>query len=185
MKLLTCLMLTFLIGCNQTAQRLISNRTDVPSSITLTSPAFADGHPIPTKYATSLDLSPPLKWSNIPSGAKSLVLIMEDADVPPPEPFIHWIVFNIPTTMTEFSEAMPHDRKPKAFPEVVQGRNSRKKTGYTHPAPYDHRTHHYHFEIYALDDVIDPETAHDKPEIITAMSGHVLAKGEMIGTYQE
>jgi Raf kinase inhibitor-like YbhB/YbcL family protein len=144
-----------LCSCNQTVQRLVTNRCDVPATISITSPAFGNGQPIPQKYGTSLDISPPLNWSNLPPGTKSLVLLAEDPDVPPPEPFVHWVVYNIPPELSGFPESMGPERKPKAFPGLAQGHNSRHKIGYAHPAPYDNRVHHYHFEIYALDDTLD------------------------------
>ncbi len=179
------LVLFLVTGCNQTAQRLIVNRTpDVPANIELTSPAFQNGEALPRKYTTTLDLSPPLEWRNVPAGTKSFVILMEDADVPPPNPFLHWVVYNIPAEVTSLPEALPHEKKPKRVPGAVQGKNSRKRLGYQHPSPIDKRAHHYHIEIFALDDLIDPESGKNKSEVVTEMNGHVLGKGELIATFR-
>ena len=171
-------------SCAQTSQRLLINRCDVPATISIWSPAFADGQPIPIKYATSLDLSPPIQWKNIPDRTQTLVFVMEDADSGPPDPFLHWVIYDIPPNVTALPEALPKEKKLKVIPGAIQGKNSKRRIGYLHPAPYDQRTHHYHFQIFALDDVIDPESGKTKSEVLTEMSGHVLAKGEFVGTFK-
>ncbi len=174
------------VGCNLTEQQLIINRSpDVPATISVSSPAFANGKPIPERYTTSLDISPPLKWSSGPAGTKSYVLLVEDADAPPSEPFVQWVVYNIPSDVTTLPEGVPHDKKLKDNPAIIQGKNSHKQIGYLHPVPFDRHTHHYHFEVYALDDEFDPASGMSKSEVVTAMNEHVLAKGELVGTYRQ
>jgi hypothetical protein len=183
MLLATCL-LPLICSCNQTASRLVINRVDVPASINLTSPAFKNGAALPAKYTTSQDISPPLAWSNVPPATRSLVILMEDADVPPPNPYLHWVIYNIPPTVTSLPEGLPREKKPKAIPGSVQGKNSRKRLGYAHPAPIDRKPHRYHIEIFALDDVIDPESGKTKAQVVTEMNGHVLTKGELICSHR-
>ena len=171
------------LGCSPNFDKLIINRTpDVPGSIIVTSTAFKNGQAIPDKYATTLDVSPPVEWSNVPAGAKSLVLLMEDADSPPPDPFVHWVIYNIPPTVSGLPENLPHLKKLKVPLGPIQGKNSRHREGYGHPTPPGDKVHHYHFEVYALDDVLPAESGYNKSQVITEMSGHVLAKGELIGT---
>jgi Raf kinase inhibitor-like YbhB/YbcL family protein len=182
---LSFVFLVLLVGCNQTAQRLIINRTpDVPGMIVVSSSAFRNGEALPAKYTTTLDLSPPVEWKNVPAGTKSFVLLMEDADVPPPNPFLHWVMYNIPANVTSLPEAIPHEKKLKLIPGAIQGKNSQKRLGYGHPSPIDKRPHHYHIEIFALDDLIDLESGKTKSQVVTEMNGHVLGKGELVCTHR-
>jgi Raf kinase inhibitor-like YbhB/YbcL family protein len=171
-------------GCTNNLSNLVFSRSpEVPATIGVSSPAFADGAEIPAKYLTTRDLSPPITWSNVPSGTKAFVLIMEDADGPPPEPFVHWLVYNIPGEATGLPEDVRTEKRlTTAAVGALQGKNSRKKIGYAHPSPPGDHVHHYHFEVYALDEPIADETGYGKAQVVSEMNGHVIAKGEMVGT---
>lgn len=172
-------------GCNGATERMVINRSpDVPQNIVVTSPAFKNGDPLPVKYTTSLDISPPIDWKNLPPGTKSIVLLMEDGDVPSREPYLHWVMYNIPPGTTGLPEAFTHEKKPKMLLGAVQGKNSKSRIGYLHPAPIGSKAHHYHIEIFALDDLIDMESGKNKSEVVTEMNGHVLGKGELICTHK-
>jgi Raf kinase inhibitor-like YbhB/YbcL family protein len=155
-------------------------------SIQVTSDAFGPAEPIPRKYTEDgQDVSPPLKWSNVPARAKELALIMDDPDAPRPEPFVHWVIYKIPAGAAGLPEGIPPEVKLKAPAGALQGRNSFKKIGYGGPAPPPgHGTHHYHFRVYALDQPLEVQGGLDKKGLLSAMSGHVIDQGELVGTYE-
>lgn len=148
--------------------------------ITLTSPAFPDNGIIPSQYTCDGENSnPPLQWSGtIPPLAKSFVLIMEDPDVPKSvrsdQMFDHWVVFNIPKTVKQIDEA--------SAPPGVQGANTRGDAKYTGPCPPD-KEHRYFFKLSMLDIMIDLPEGATKAQVLKAMSGHIIAQGQLIGRY--
>ncbi|MGE5609070.1 MAG: YbhB/YbcL family Raf kinase inhibitor-like protein [Bacillota bacterium] len=154
--------------------------------IQINSDAFPDGGPIPVKYTRDGDnVSPPLRWENIPMGTKELALIVEDPDAPTPEPFIHWVAFKIPADVSKLPEGVPQRGKPRISPPLAQGKNDFKDIGYDGPEPpRGHGVHHYHFELYALDKPLEIEPGQDVKSLIASMSGHILDRGEIIGTYE-
>ncbi len=155
-------------------------------SIQVTSPAFEHGKPIPRKYTgEGEDISPPLGWSGLPKGTKELVLICDDPDAPRPEPWVHWVIYNIPADVEGLPEAVPTTPRLENPPGALQGVNSWPKSGYGGPMPpRGHGVHHYHFKLYALDADLDWQPGLDKQAVLEKIEGHVLAQGELIGTYQ-
>ena len=157
-------------------------------ALKLTSTAFAPDQPIPRPYTgDGQDKSPPLAWTGIPDGARSLVLICDDPDAPTPEPWVHWLLWNIPPGSTGLPEAVPRKEQLNDPDGAVQGSNSfpRDNLGYGGPAPPPgHGTHHYHFKLYALDDTLSLEPATDKAALLNAMKGRVLDQTELVGTYE-
>lgn len=154
-------------------------------SLRIASSAFLSGERIPLDYTgDGADRSPPLTWSRVPDGTLELALICDDPDAPTPEPWVHWIVYGIPADCQELPEGVP----PKADKRLKQGRNSwpsGQTIGYRGPAPpRGHGTHHYHFRLYALDQKLNAAPGLDKPSLLALMEGHVLATGELIGTYE-
>jgi len=155
----------------------------------LTSPAFADGERIPTKYTgEGEDVSPPLAWSGLPEETKELLLICDDPDAPTDEPWVHWVIYRIPATATELPEGIP--RKPRLTdpPGAFQGKNSWKMgetIGYRGPMPPPgHGTHRYFFKLCALEAHLAVEPGLDKRTILQEMHDHVLAEALLIGTYE-
>jgi Raf kinase inhibitor-like YbhB/YbcL family protein len=146
------------------------------SELTINSPAFADGQPIPAKFtADGANLSPALAIANPPPGAACYALIVDDPDAPMGT-WVHWVVWNIPAGTT----TIPEGKLPAGS---VEGRNSWGRTGYGGPSPPS-GTHHYHFKLYALDRTLElPRTA-DKAALIDAMEGRVLARAQLVGTYR-
>lgn len=137
---------------------------------------------IPDKYTCEGEnLSPPLKFFQIPSGAKSLVVIVDDPDAPHGT-FDHWIIWNIPPHLKELSEGAPELEKFSS--SVKQGLNGFKKLDYQGPCPPAGKPHHYHFKLYALDTLLDLREGASKQEVEQAMKGHILEHSELIGTYQ-
>lgn len=150
------------------------------------SAAFQQHQPIPRKYTgDGDDVSPPLSWSGVPTAARELALVVDDPDAPTPEPWVHWILYKIPPTVTSLPEhVLPALRV--SFPAgALHGKNSWPKgIGYRGPAPpKGHGLHHYHFKLYALDAPADLAPGVDKAALLAAMEGHVVAEGELIGTY--
>lgn len=151
-------------------------------SIPISSPAFQEGKPIPTQYTCDgEDLSPPLKWSKVPEGTKSLALISEDPDAPAGI-WVHWVLYNLPPTITELPEGMPTQ---EVLPNgAKQGINDFKRIGYGGPCPPPGKPHRYFFKLYALDTELDLKPGATKQELLRAMEGHILAEGQLMGTYQ-
>lgn len=159
-----------------------------PTKIRLTSPAFADGQPIPKKYTgEGEDVSPPLEWSNLPEGTKQLALICDDPDAPRKDPWVHWIIYKIPAEAKGLPEGIEAVAKPKQPAGAVQGENSwpeGENLGYRGPMPPPGKPHRYFFKLYALDQPLEvpPELA--KEELLEKISGHVIGQGQLLGTYQ-
>jgi Raf kinase inhibitor-like YbhB/YbcL family protein len=151
----------------------------------IVSSVFQAGQAIPAHYTCDgKDVSPPLSWSEVPGQAKSLVLIVDDPDAPDPAAprmvYVHWVLYNLPVTATGLAEAI----SPAALPAgTKQGLNDWKRTGYGGPCPPIGR-HRYYFKLYALDTLLADLQQPSKPKLLQAMSGHVLAEAEVIGTYQ-
>ncbi len=149
------------------------------SDMQLTSPAFGNGEAIPEKYTCDgANISPELRILNAPREAKSLVLIVEDPDVPT---FVredgmwdHWIVFNIPPDTAKIAEGQK--------PEGVAGLTTANTLSYGGPCPPD-REHRYFFMVYALNTMLDEQEGATKEAVRAAMRGHILAKAELIGVY--
>lgn len=144
---------------------------------------FQQDQPIPAKYTCDGEnISPPLTISGIPSEAKSLTLIMDDPDAPRGT-FDHWIVWNLPPDLQELSEGAKEFLSFHSRP--IQGVNGYNKNDYKGPCPPPGKVHHYHFKIYALDMMLDLPEGSTKHQVEKAMEGHILARGELIGTYKK
>jgi len=155
-------------------------------NITLHSTAFNEGHTIPKRHTDDgEDLSPPLSWDKLPAGTKELALIVDDPDAPRAEPWVHWSIYGIPADCGGLKEGVPQNERPSSVPGAAQGKNSWGTTGYRGPSPpKGHGTHHYHFKVYALDAALGLKPGLDKHDLLTAISGHVLGQGDLVGTYQ-
>lgn len=155
-------------------------------SLNLTSTAFAPNGSIPARYTCEGDdTSPPLSWAGAPSGTKSVALIVDDPDAPDPAKpkrvYVHWVVYNIPATAT----SLPENASKKGLPAgAVQGKNDWGKTQYGGPCPPIGR-HRYFFKLYALDTELTGLSSPTRADLLKAIEGHVIASGELIGTYQK
>jgi len=164
--------------------QLASAETTGPSSITVSSTSFKSGQPIPKRYTQEAQsFSPELTWQGVPAGAQELVLVCEDPDAPKPSPIVHWIVYNIPPTAAGLPEGIP------STPEIAigarQGKNYNGTPGFVGPMPpLGHGIHHYHFQLFALDRPLNFPEIPDRDALVEAMHNHVLAQGELIGTYE-
>ena len=158
-------------------------------SISVSSAAFKADAAVPKKYTEDgQDVSPPLSWQHVPEAAKELALICDDPDAPSAEPWVHWVIYKIPADVSELPEGVATDAELKSPAGARQGLNSWKSgqtVGYRGPAPpKGHGAHHYHFHLYALDAALSLPAKADKKQLLAAMKGHVLAEGELVGTYQ-
>lgn len=154
-------------------------------TITIRSEAFAAGQPIPQRHTgDGEDLSPALSWAGVPDNAKELALIMDDPDAPTPEPWVHWVIYKLPATTTGLAEGIATSAQLGEPAGALQGKNSWGFLGYRGPAPPPgHGTHHYHFRVYALDTALDVAAGLDKRQLLHEMREHVIAEGELVGTY--
>lgn len=144
----------------------------------LSSPAFSQGQKIPLKYTCDgEELSPPLEIKGVPEKTKSLVLIMDDPDVPKSvradQMWIHWVLFNIPPETKKIEEDA-------AAPGMLG--SGTERMGYQGPCPPD-REHRYFFKLYALDTVLKLREGSTKEQVEAAMHHHILASSELMGRY--
>jgi Raf kinase inhibitor-like YbhB/YbcL family protein len=162
---------------------LVESRTAAP--VTMASPSFADGAEIPDANSDYGDgLSPELRWSGVPGGTRSLALVTEDPDAPK-GPFTHWILYNLPGDLRELPPSIPSNAELPQLAGALQGRTSAGSIGYFGPHPPENDPpHHYHFELFCLDAPLPLGPGADRDQLRTALSGHVLAKGELVGTYE-
>jgi len=154
--------------------------------LALTSAAFTQQGSIPQQYTCQgRDVSPPLSWSGAPEGTVSFVLIMDDPDAPDPaapkRTWVHWVLYSIPATVSALPEAVVTAKLP---PGTREGLNDWNRAGYGGPCPPVGR-HRYVHKLYALDVDLGDLGSPRKADVEKAMEGHVLAKTELIGTYQK
>jgi Raf kinase inhibitor-like YbhB/YbcL family protein len=156
------------------------------SSLQLTSTAFTQGGAIPARYTCEgNDSSPPLAWSGAPAGTRSFALVVDDPDAPDPAKpqrvWVHWVVYNLPATVAGLAENASRQGLPQ---RAAPGKNDSGKMVYGGPCPPIGR-HRYFFKLYALDTELTGLSSPNKAELTKAMNGHVLANGELMGTYQK
>lgn len=176
----TLLVLFCLIGCAGASTpdppaTPPSTREDPMVTLTVTSPAFEAGKPIPTRFTCEgANVSPALQWTGLPAGAKSIAVIVDDPDAPVGT-WNHWVLWNVPPTATGLEEGSH---------EGVSGTSDFKRPGYGGPCPpKGHGAHRYFFKVFALDTTLDLPVATRRKALETAMKGHVSGKGELMGTY--
>jgi len=158
----------------------VSATKEVSMAFEISSPAFKKGELIPAKFSCNgNDISPALAWTEPPAGTQSFALILDDPDAPAGT-WVHWVIFNIPTSARGLAEALPTD--PKLSDGSLQGKTSAGSSGYHGPCPPS-GTHRYFFKLYALDGMLSLSSNADKKELLAAMEGHVLANAELMGTF--
>lgn len=158
--------------------------TGVNASIEVSSPAFEYNGVLPEKYtADGAGVSPPIQWVGVPVGAQAVVLLVEDADSPTPEPIVHAIVWDMPGADATIPEGALQNR-PRDSSSDAMGLNSYFNATYLPPdPPPGHGVHRYVFQVFALDTVPRFESPPGRSALLDCMRGHVLAKGLLIGTY--
>jgi len=141
----------------------------------ISSTAFTEGGSIPGKYTCDgANTSPPLAFAEIPSGAKSLALVVDDPDAPKGT-FDHWVVWNIPASTTSVGEGQA--------PQGVAGKTGFGKPGYGGPCP-PNGEHRYFFKLYALDAMLNLPASSTKGDLEKAMQGHTLGQAQLMGKYK-
>ncbi|HPJ95595.1 MAG TPA: YbhB/YbcL family Raf kinase inhibitor-like protein [Deltaproteobacteria bacterium] len=147
----------------------------------LRSKAFAGSAMIPAAYTCDgQDVSPPLEWSGLPEGTRSIALICDDPDAPAGT-WVHWVYYDIPPG----TQALAQDVGPGDTPSAggTQGRNDFRKIGYGGPCPPS-GTHRYFFKLYALDTELNLPPGRTKKELIDVMKCHILGQAELMGKYK-
>ena len=153
-------------------------------TLTIRSPAFPHLGAIPARHTCDAeDTAPPLEWSDVPPNTKTLALIVDDPDAPDPKApktvWVHWVVYNIPPTVTGLEEGAAEKLPGGAH----QGLNDWKRARYGGPCPPIGR-HRYFFKLYALDTQLSEDRAATKQSIEAAMRGHIIESAELVGTYE-
>ena len=158
-------------------------------AMTLTTPAWPDGDPIPARYTQAGEqVSPELRWTNAPPGTQSLVLYFHDPDVArnkTTDDQVHWVVWNIPATATGLPEGVPPGaQRPDGSHQISASGPQYRGPG----APATGPVHHYTFEVFALDTKLDVPASTDafetRANVIKAMQGHVLGKAVYVGLFR-
>ncbi|MDE2117889.1 MAG: YbhB/YbcL family Raf kinase inhibitor-like protein [Betaproteobacteria bacterium] len=155
-------------------------------SMIITSSSFMHDRVIPARHTCDgVNTSPPLAWTGVPAGAKSLALIVDDPDAPDPAAprmtWVHWVLYNIPLNASGLKEGIAAKDLPSG---TLQGVNDWQRSGYGGPCPPVGK-HRYFFKLYALDIVL-PDLKHPaKAALERAMQGHVLARSDLVGLYQK
>ncbi len=167
-------------GMRAGAEKIASRRlgTEQNRTLSVSSPDFPAGGALPRSASKDGDGIPPaIGWGNPPETARSFVLVCEDPDAPLPEPFAHWLVYGIPADMTML------DATTRAA--VREGKNSNLQVSFAPAAPPPgHGLHHYHFQVFALDMELGLNPGVGRHELLESMRGHVVAWGEVVGTYE-
>jgi len=154
--------------------------------ITVESTTFAENLRIPDANSDYGDgMSPQLRWSGAPAGTRAIALVAEDPDAPRDTPFTHWLLYNLPGDVNELPPAIPPDEWLPKFNNAAQGCSSNGRIGYFGPhPPKDDGPHRYHFEVFCLDSPLNLGPGATRNDVMRAMAGHVLAKGEAVGIYE-
>ena len=167
---------------------ILAALVQTPQTITVSSPTIEAGERIPADHtADGRNVSPALSWSNAPAGTKEFAVIVDDPDVPMPQPFVHWVIYKIPGTVKGLPENIPIDPAapmPSEIAGAVQGTSGFKRAIYRGPAPPAGKPHHYHFAVYALDTALDLPAGATKQQLLDAMKGHIIGQGELVAVYE-
>jgi len=152
----------------------------------LRSPAFQKNHPIPRLFSQEgHNISPPLEWRGLPPNARELVLICEDPDAAGDEPYVHWMIYNIPASLSGLPQGIPRLLRAQSPIRADQGKNSGGEIGYLGPLPpIGHGVHHYIFRLYALDAAVAVRPGVSDPEeLLEIIEEHIIDAGQLVGTY--
>lgn len=158
--------------------------TTTSGRVNVSSVSFRKNGAIPVSHSAYYeDLSPALSWTPV-AGARSYAILVEDPDAAVGQPFVHWVAWNISPQTTKVDIGIP------TMPQIVdrelmrQGRNTRGSIGYYGPKPpVGERPHRYHFQIFALDQMLNILPGSDRESLLAAMKGRVIGKGELVGLY--
>ena len=163
---------------------------EMEDTITVASPAFEHHGTVPLANTAYGDNTvPALTWSNLPEGTVQLALVMDDPVAPTPEPFVHWVAYNIPAGAAGIPAGLTKDAVVSgaaSLEGMINGVNGIRQTGYFGPRPpVDGKLHAYHFRIYALDTALNLPEGLNKQQLLEAIDGHVLGTGMLMGHYEQ
>jgi Raf kinase inhibitor-like YbhB/YbcL family protein len=151
-------------------------------ALLISSTAFKEGDRIPVKYTCDgQDISPPLSWGDPPQLTQAFAIIVDDPDAPGGV-FTHWVLFNIPATVRQLGEGATSQERLQNG--ALQGKNDFGRIGYGGPCPPRGPAHRYRFTLYAMDKPLDLKPSASKKHVLDAIKGHILAQGQLVGTYQ-
>ena len=156
---------------------------DTPLTVSVAS--VAPGGPYPNNYTSGgRNISPPVSWTAGPAATRSYVLIMQDPDAPGLQAAVHWLLYNVPPSFTALPRYLRNEAEPSKPLGSAQGPNFHGSFGYSGPRPpVGDPPHHYHLQVFALDRVLKVKAGSALPDVERAMSGHVLARGELVTVY--
>ena len=166
---------------------VLANRIAVPSGaaarLLVTSGGFTSGGTLNDRYTQNGDnMSPSISWTKGPPGTQSYAVLTEDAGVNRHDPVVHWVIYNIPSTVTILPQNLPTEAHLELGAD--QAKNVRGSAGYIGPKPPAGQTHPYHFEVFALNTKLDLDPANaDRQAVVNAMKSHVVASGEIVANY--
>lgn len=150
--------------------------------LTVLSTAFIMGAVVPPKFTCKGEnVSPPLMWGQVPDKTRSIVVICDDPDSAGGD-WVHWLLFNVPPETQKLDEHVP--ATPELVSGAIQGLNDYDKNCYMGPCPPPGKPHRYYYKVYALDIKLSLTTSARKPDVLEAMEGHVLAQGQLMGTFK-
>lgn len=151
-------------------------------ALEIKSSAFVNEDSVPAKYTCKGEgVSPPLSWSDIPEGTKSLALICDDPDAPFTT-WVHWVIYNIPAGETGLTEGV--SKSEILSNGTMQGMTDFRRVGYGGPCPPPGGPHRYFFKLYALDVALTLQARATKKELLNAMEGHILEEAQLMGKFQ-
>ncbi len=151
-------------------------------TLALKSSAFEQGAEIPKKHTCdAADVSPALEWSGLPPRTVTFALVMDDPDAPNGT-WVHWVMWNVPTSAHELREAIP--KRDPLEEGTRQGRNSFGKIGYNGPCPPRGKPHRYFFRLYALDEKLDLAPGSSNVVLQQAIKDHIIVEADYMGTYK-
>ena len=179
--ILTALLATVLMSSHLGAQSALH-------SIVVESPAMASGETMSREYTPDgRNLSPPLTWANLPEGTREIAVICADFGAGNPPPWVHWIIYGIPATAPGLPEGLPIQPgqvMPDDIAGAIQGHNGWRRPYYRGPAPPLGTPHLYHFTVYALDEELGLGPRLTREDLLEAMEGHIIGRGELVPVYE-
>ena len=180
-SILTALLATVLMSSYLWAQSALH-------SIVVESPTMASGETMSREYTPDgRNLSPPLTWANLPEGTREIAVICADFGAGNPPPWVHWIIYGIPATAPGLPEGLPIQPgqvMPDDIAGAIQGHNGWRRPYYRGPAPPLGTPHLYHFTVYALDEELGLGPRLTREDLLEAMEGHIIGRGELVPVYE-
>jgi len=159
-----------------------------PTSFIVESPSMTTGEMMPRVYSPDgRNMSPPLRWRGLPEGTRQIAVICQDHGAGNPPPWVHWIIYNISGSVDGLPAGLPFDSSesmPRGLEGAVHGNNGWGLPMYRGPAPPGNSLHHYDFAVFALDEELNLPPGMDREELLEAIDGHVIGRGDMVPIYR-